>query len=120
MWGGWGADWPSAITVTPPLFDSRPNLTANSDGQDYGAYKSDEFNGLVDEAQNAAVLDEQTAALQQADIVLGEDVAYIPLEIAKFYFLHGSKVTNFTTTPAVQRLPGPRCHRRGELIQHNL
>ena len=22
----WGADWPSAITVTPPLFDSRINL----------------------------------------------------------------------------------------------
>ena len=37
MWGGWGADWPSAITVTPPLFDSRPNPTAASDGQDYGA-----------------------------------------------------------------------------------
>ena len=42
----------------PPLFDSRLNLTANSDGQDYGAYESDEFNALVDEAQNAATLDD--------------------------------------------------------------
>src|SRR4051794_12226312 len=100
VWAGWGADWPSAITVPPPLFDSRINLTANSDGQDYGAYKSDEFNKLVDEAQNATSLDEQTAALQQADIVLGKDVAYIPLEVANFYFLHGSKVTGFTTTPS--------------------
>ena len=70
MWAGWGSDWPSAITVTPPLFDSRPNLTANSDGQDYGAYKSDEFNALVDEAANAADVDAQTAALQKADEVL--------------------------------------------------
>ncbi|HYF73330.1 MAG TPA: ABC transporter substrate-binding protein [Nocardioides sp.] len=105
MWAGWGADWPSAITVTPPLFDSRPNLTANSDGQDYGAYDSEEFNKLVDEAANAASLDEQTAALQEADKVLGEDVAYIPLEIAQFYFLHGSKVTGFVNTPASSMYP---------------
>lgn len=105
IWGGWGADWPSAITVTPPLFDSRINLTQNSDGQDYGAYQSDEFNGLVDEAQNAASLEDQTAALQQADIVLGQDVAYIPLEITKFYFLYGSKVTGYTNTPASAMYP---------------
>jgi peptide/nickel transport system substrate-binding protein len=100
MWGGWGADWPSAITVTPPLFDSRINLTKNSDGQDYGAYESDEFNALVDQAQAATSLEDQTAALQQADLVLGQDVAYIPLEVAKFYFLHGSKVTGYMNTPA--------------------
>ncbi|KQW43051.1 ABC transporter substrate-binding protein [Nocardioides sp. Root1257] len=105
IWGGWGSDWPSAITVTPPLFDSRPNLTENSDGQDYGAYKSDAFNKLVDQAANATSLEDQTAALQQADIQLGQDVAYIPLEIAQFYFLHGSKVTNFTTTPASSSFP---------------
>jgi peptide/nickel transport system substrate-binding protein len=105
MWAGWGADWPSAITVTPPLFDSRINLTANSDGQDYGAYKSDKFNELVDQAQAATTLDDQTVALQEADKVLGEDVAYIPMEIAQFYFLHGSKVTGFTNTPASSMYP---------------
>ncbi|MGD9960197.1 ABC transporter substrate-binding protein [Nocardioides sp.] len=105
MWGGWGADWPSAITVTAPLFDSRPNLTANSNGQDYGAYKSDAFNALVDKAANAANLDDQTAALQEADIQLGKDVAYIPLEIAQFYFLNGSKVTGFVGTPASSMFP---------------
>ena len=105
IWGGWGADWPSAITVTPPLFDSRPNLTQNSDGQDYGAYDSDEFNGLVDEAANAADLDAQTAALQQADILLGEDVAYIPLTTTKFYMLYGSKVTNYTVDASSNMYP---------------
>ena len=32
MWAGWGADWPSGSTVIPPLFDSRVNLTADSNG----------------------------------------------------------------------------------------
>jgi peptide/nickel transport system substrate-binding protein len=105
MWGGWGADWPSAITVTPPLFDSRPNLTQNSNGQDYGAYKSDAFNKLVDEAANSSDLDSQTKALQEADVVLGQDTAYIPLEISVFNWMWGSKVTNFTTTAASSSFP---------------
>jgi peptide/nickel transport system substrate-binding protein len=105
IWGGWGADWPSAITVTAPLFDSRPNLTANSTGQDYGSYKSDKFNSLVDQAQAATTLEDQTKALQEADKVLGEDVAYIPLENAQFYFLHGSKVTGYMNTASSSGYP---------------
>jgi peptide/nickel transport system substrate-binding protein len=105
IWAGWGADWPSAITVTPPLFDSRPNLTKNSNGQDYGAYKSDAFNKLVDEAQSAADLDAQTKALQEADVVLGKDYAYIPLEITRFYFLRGSDVTGYQNNPSSNGYP---------------
>jgi peptide/nickel transport system substrate-binding protein len=104
IWGGWGSDWPSAITVTAPLFDSRPNGVgvkgATSNGQDYGNYKSAAFNKLVDQAANASSLDDQTKALQEADVQLGKDVAYIPLEITKFNFLRGSKVTGYTNTPA--------------------
>jgi peptide/nickel transport system substrate-binding protein len=104
-WAGWGADWPSALTVTAPLFDSRINLTKNSNGQDYGNYKSDEFNKLVDQAQNATTIEDQTKALQDADAVLGKDYAYIPLEIALFNWVHGSKVANFTTTAASNGYP---------------
>jgi len=104
-WAGWGADWPSALTVTAPLFDSRINLTKNSNGQDYGNYKSNEFNALVDKAQQAATVDEQTKYLQDADAVLGKDYAYIPLEIALFNWVHGSKVANFTTDAASNGYP---------------
>jgi peptide/nickel transport system substrate-binding protein len=104
-WAGWGADWPSAITVTPPLFDSRPNLTKNSNGQDYGNYKSDAFNALADKAYNAGSLEEQTKYLQEADIQLGKDVAYIPLEQSLFNWAWGSKVANFTTTAASNGFP---------------
>lgn len=105
VWAGWGADWPSAITVTPPLFDSRPNLTRWSNGQDYGAYNSSAFNRLVDRAEAARNLHAQTKALRQADAQLGRDTAYIPMDITKFYFLRGSKVTGFKTTPASSSYP---------------
>jgi peptide/nickel transport system substrate-binding protein len=105
VWAGWGADWPSAITVTAPLFDSRPNLTKNSNGQDYGAYKSDAFNALVDQAQGSADISAQTKYLQEADQVLANDVAYIPLDIPIFYMIHGSKVLNYTTDASSNSYP---------------
>jgi peptide/nickel transport system substrate-binding protein len=105
IWAGWGADWPSAITVTPPLFDSRVNLSKTDNRSDYGAYSSPEFNALVDQAQSASDLDKQTAILQKADQVLRKDVAYIPVDIPVFYMLHGSKVQNFTTSAASNGYP---------------
>lgn len=104
-WAGWGADWPSMSTVLPPLFDSRPNVSSATCGQDYGCYQSDEFEALVDEAANAGSAEEQIAALQEADAVLGQDYAYIPLEITSFPWLRGSKITGFTTTPASSSYP---------------
>ena len=105
MWGGWGADWPTQATVTPPLFDARINLTAKSNGQDYGNYKSDAANKLIDEA--AAKADVQSAAtvLNKLDDLLGQDVAYIPLSVDRFFFLHGSGVTNYMQTPASNGYP---------------
>ena len=54
MWAGWGADWPSGSTVIPPLFDSRPNLSADSNGQDYGYFKDDAINKQIDAALEIA------------------------------------------------------------------
>jgi len=105
VWAGWGADWPSAITVTPPLFDSRPNLTRYSNGQDYGRYRSTAFNKLVDKAEHALTLSAQTQALRAGDALLGRDTAYIPMDIPMFWFLHGSGVTGFMTSPATSSYP---------------
>jgi peptide/nickel transport system substrate-binding protein len=104
-WGGWGADWPSIGTVIPPLFDSRINLTSASNGQDYGNYKSDQANKLIDEAQGSATLEEANAKYAELDAFLGEDVAYIPLEIMNFNFLHGSKVDGYMNTAASNGYP---------------
>jgi peptide/nickel transport system substrate-binding protein len=104
VWASWGADWPSAITVSPQLFDSRI-MSATNTNSDYGSYDSAEFNKLVDQARAAGTVDEQTAALQQADLVLGKDVAYIPLVLRSFYFLHGSSVQDFISTPSSNGYP---------------
>jgi peptide/nickel transport system substrate-binding protein len=103
-WAGWGADWPSPMTVLPPLFDSRANISSGSLGQDYGKYVGDDFNKKVDEAANATDLNAQFAALQQADEILAKDYVYMPLEIAKFNWVVGSKV-DFHTTPASAQYP---------------
>ncbi len=105
VWGGWGADWPSQATVLPPLFDSRINLTEKSNGQDYGNYKSDAANKLIDEAALKPDIESAATVYNQLDDQLGKDVAYIPLVAQKFYFLHGSGVTNYTQTPASNGYP---------------
>ncbi|KRB74116.1 ABC transporter substrate-binding protein [Nocardioides sp. Root190] len=105
LWAGWGADWPSMSTVLPPLFDSRPNFSDATCGNDYGCYQSDAFEALVDESANASTVEDQVAKLQDADKVLGEEFAYMPLEITKFNWLFGSKVTGFTTTAASSAYP---------------
>jgi peptide/nickel transport system substrate-binding protein len=100
MYGGWGADWPSIATVLPPLFDSRINLTSASNGQDYGNYRSDKVNSLIDKAANSGDVAEQAKIYAQIDDQLGKDVAYIPLEATRFYYLHGSKITGYLQSPA--------------------
>lgn len=105
FWAGWGADWPSAITVTAPLFDGRINLTKESTNSDYGQYNSPAFNKFIDQAHQASTLDAQTTALQAADAQLGKDYAYIPLENQVFNLLRGQDVTNYQTTVASNGYP---------------
>lgn len=111
VWAGWGADWPSAMTVLPPLFDSRTNFARDANGnvtnlgQDYGYYQSKEFEGLVDQAATAPDIDTQNQLLTQADTVLANDVAYIPLDTSVFYWLRGSGITGFMTDAASSSYP---------------
>ncbi len=105
IWGGWGADWPSISTVIPPLFDSRINLTPTNNGQDYGNYDSDEANALMDEAGKVTDLDESAAAWAKVDAKLAEDVAYIPLNADKFYFLRGSNIANYVNAVSTSGYP---------------
>jgi peptide/nickel transport system substrate-binding protein len=105
FWGGWGADWPSISTVIPPLFDSRINLTSASNGQDYGNYRSDTVNKMIDHAASQTSVQDAAKIYAQIDAQLGKDVAYIPLEIQRFYFLHGSGVSGYLQSPAGNGYP---------------
>ena len=91
--------------MIPPLFDSRINLTDASNGQDYGNYQSDEVNAAMDEASAEPDLDaanEQWAAIDQK---LAEDVAYIPLDTTKFYYLRGSNIENYVNAVSTSGYP---------------
>jgi peptide/nickel transport system substrate-binding protein len=94
-WAGWGADWPSGSTVIPALFDDRLNITAKSNGQDYGWYASKAVDAQIDAALNKADATEQANSWADIDQTLAKDVAYIPLLINKWVFIRGSGVKGY-------------------------
>jgi peptide/nickel transport system substrate-binding protein len=104
-WAGWGADWPNASTVIPPLFDSRVNLSAASNGQDYGWYASDATNSAIDAAYNETDSTKRNAMWGDLDEALAKEVAYIPLDNVTFPRLHGSGVANYKEDAATNGYP---------------
>jgi peptide/nickel transport system substrate-binding protein len=104
-WAGWGADWPVAKSVLPPLFDGRINITTASNGSDYGNYESSAFNTLIDAAAQLPTVEGQASKYAEADAVLGNDVAYFPLEITLFNWLHGSNVTGYINSVSSNSYP---------------
>ena len=101
----WAAGWPSASSVIPPLFDSRANLSATSNGTDYGYYRNDAVNKAIDAAY--AMLDPGAAAQMWTGIdkTLAKDVAYIPLSTRKLFLAWGSGITGWVDNPAVNGYP---------------
>lgn len=104
-WASWGADWPSASTVIPPLFDSRVNLSSASNGQDYGYYENPAMNKKFDEALSQTDLQKQAASWGDLDEALAKDVAYIPLAYSKFFLMWGSGVKGWIDNPAFSNYP---------------
>ncbi|WP_278255676.1 hypothetical protein [Nocardioides convexus] len=56
---------------------------------------------LIDDAYAETDLDAAADKWAAVDAKLGEDVAYIPLEISIFNFLHGGKVTGYSNNVSV-------------------
>jgi peptide/nickel transport system substrate-binding protein len=104
-WASWGADWPSGSTVIPPLFDDRINLSAQSNGQDYGLYASKTVDTAIDAALNEPTADAQADQWAGIDTTLANDVAYVPLIVNKFVFIHGSGVTDYLNGAATSTFP---------------
>jgi peptide/nickel transport system substrate-binding protein len=104
-WGGWRADWPSASTDIPTLFDSRANLTVASNGRDYGYYQNKAVNAAIDKAYAIVDPSRQAEAWGKIDQTLAEDVAYIPLRTQKSFLAWGSGVTGWIDNPALRNFP---------------
>lgn len=105
VWGGWGADWPSASTDIPPLFDSRVNLTAASNGQDYGYYQDPAINKAIDAAYATTDITKQASMWGDIDEAIQKQGGYIPLDQEKFFLIWGSGVTGFIDNPATDDYP---------------
>ncbi len=92
-WAGWGADYPSASTDIPPLFDSRINISAGGPGQDYGYFDNADFNAKIDATNKIADMTAREKAWGDLDKELTTKYyACIPLIDDKFVFVHGSNV----------------------------
>jgi peptide/nickel transport system substrate-binding protein len=104
-WASWGADWPSASTVIPPLFDSRVNLSGASNGFDYGYYRNDAVNRGIDAAYATTDLARQAQMWGDLDETIARDVGYIPLRSQKLYLAWGSRVTGWVDNPALNDYP---------------
>jgi peptide/nickel transport system substrate-binding protein len=105
VWGSWGADWPSASTDIPPLFDSRVNLTAASNGQDYGYYQDPTVNKAIDAAYATTDITKQASMWGDIDETIQKQGGYIPLAQEKFFMVWGSGVTGFIDNPATDNFP---------------
>ena len=103
--GGWGADWPSASTVIPPLFDGRIQLNAASTGNDYGFYNNPELSKMIDAAYAETDLAKQAVLWGDMDEFLAKDVAYIPLQNQKFFLAWGSGIKGWVDNPSVSSYP---------------
>jgi len=95
MWTAWGADWPSASTVIPPLFDGRQNITSDFLGNDPGEYNDPEANKAIDAALNLTDSAEQQKQWSNLDEKIVKQAAAIPMMANKWFFIHGSNVKGF-------------------------
>lgn len=101
FWSNWAADWNSASTVLPPLFDSRLNISEAGSGRNYGYF----VDANVDAAMGAALAIPDDVARNQAwfdiDTTLRSRIAYIALAERKSMYVAGSSVVNLTAHPAL-------------------
>lgn len=98
FWANWAADWPSASTVLPPLFDSRVNLTKEGPGRDYGRVDDEKLNEMMSKADGIADDGKRQKAWREVDTRLLERGYYIPLAQRRSLIIAGSDVTGLTAT----------------------
>lgn len=107
-WAGWGADYPSASTVIPPLFDSRVNISAGGPGQDYGYFENADFNAKIDATNKIADMAAREKAWGDLDKELSSKYyACIPLITDKFVFVQGSKIQGAFVNGTYTGYPDP-------------
>ena len=96
FWANWGADYPSAATILPLLFDSRSNISSASAGRDHGYVKDDKINKAMDAALRQPAHDKRAEQWAAVDTTLLERASYIPLAHHRSTFVAGTDVTDLS------------------------
>jgi ABC-type transport system substrate-binding protein len=98
---GWVPDWygNNGRAIIEPLFDGR---TYGPDSVDYGDYDNPAVNALIDQALGAS--DETTAGRlwHQADVLIMQDAAIVPLQTQQTAIFHSGRVQSATFLPFSQ------------------
>ena len=101
FWSNWAADWSSASTVLPPLFDSRLNISEQGSGRNYGYF----VDGNVDAAMSAALAIADNEDREQSwfdiDTTLRSRGAYVALAERVSLYVAGSGVVGLSTHPTL-------------------
>jgi peptide/nickel transport system substrate-binding protein len=88
--GGWGADWPSASTVIPPVFDGR---TIRAQGNQDLSYMNDPaVNAEIDRIQGLKAKDAEAAWAALDEKIMKDVTPVVPLYYIGAYEMHGSRI----------------------------
>lgn len=101
FWSNWAADWNSASTVLPPLFDSRLNITEVGSGRNYGYFEDANVDAAMGAAMVIAADDDRDQAWLDIDTTLRSRGAYVSLAERKSMYVVGSSIINLTSHPAL-------------------
>ncbi|KAB7746270.1 ABC transporter substrate-binding protein [Nostocoides sp. F2B08] len=101
FWSNWAADWNSASTVLPPLFDSRLNISEAGSGRNYGYFVDANVDAAMSAALAIADPEDREQAWFDIDTTLRSRGAYVALAERKSTYVAGSSVEGLTTHPAL-------------------
>lgn len=101
FWSNWAADWNSASTVLPPLFDSRLNITEQGSGRNYGYFVDAKVDAAMSAALAIADNEDRAQAWFDIDTTLRSRGAYIALAERTSVYVAGSSVVGLTTHPTL-------------------
>ncbi|MEV0727900.1 ABC transporter substrate-binding protein [Polymorphospora sp. NPDC050346] len=88
--GGWGADWPSASTVFPALFDGRSIRDTGNNNLAY--FNAEDVNTEIDRIQTLPVAEAEGAWQALDEKIMREHAPVVPLWYIGNYELFGSKI----------------------------
>lgn len=99
---GWIPDWfgNNGRSIIEPLFDGR---TYGPQSTDWGDYNSDAVNSAIDSALAATSSSDVTKFWHQADMLIMQDAAIVPVLNQQSAVFHSARVQNFAFFPFTEQ-----------------